>query len=78
MKMIKINSFFFCNSLAISHTDVDDVRDVLANYKHHENPIEVFRENQRKYQAELASQEENKAKVQTKPLVSGLSFLRRR
>merc|ERR1711860_91433 len=48
----------------ISHTDVDDVRDVLTNYKHHENPIEVFRENQRRYQEELASQEENKTKVQ--------------
>ena len=64
--------------IAISHTDVDDVRDVLVNYKYHEDPIAVFRENQRKYQEEMATIEEQKTKVQPKPLVSGMSFLRRR
>ena len=51
---------------------------MLVNYKYHEDPIAVFRENQRKYQEEMATIEEQKTKVQPKPLVSGMSFLRRR
>ena len=35
---------------AIRTSDVDDVRDVLAYYKQFDDPIEAFRENQRKLQ----------------------------
>ena len=35
---------------AIKQSDVDDVRDVLRYYKNHDDPIEAFRENQRKLQ----------------------------
>ena len=35
---------------AIRESDVDDVREVLHYYKQFEDPIEAFRENQRKLQ----------------------------
>ena len=37
-------------SLAIKQSDVDDVREVLRYYKQYDDPIEAFRENQRKLQ----------------------------
>ena len=40
-------TFFYT---AIKQSDVDDVRDVLRYYKNHDDPIEAFRENQRKLQ----------------------------
>ena len=45
MQNIKI-----CQSLAIKQSDVDDVREVLRYYKQYDDPIEAFRENQRKLQ----------------------------
>lgn len=36
---------------AIRQTDVDDVREVLSYYRQFDDPIAVFRENQRKLQA---------------------------
>ena len=75
---IKIFLFF----LAIKQTNVDDVREVLSYYRQHDDPIEVFRENQRKLQEEMAVNEEKlKKDVQSKPILSsmsGLSFMRRR
>ena len=35
---------------AIKQSDVDDVREVLRYYKQYDDPIEAFRENQRKLQ----------------------------
>lgn len=67
---------------AIKQTNVDDVREVLSYYRQHDDPIEVFRENQRKLQEEMAVNEEKlKKDVQSKPILSsmsGLSFMRRR
>ena len=64
---------------AIKQTDVDDVREVLSYYRQHEDPIEVFRENQRKYQEEMSVNEEKKKADVQKPLISsGFSFMRRR
>ena len=75
---IKIFLFFS----AIKQTNVDDVREVLSYYRQHDDPIEVFRENQRKLQEEMAVNEEKlKKDVQSKPILSsmsGLSFMRRR
>ena len=71
----EINDFF----AAIKQTDVDDVREVLSYYRQHEDPIEVFRENQRKYQEEMSVNEEKKKADVQKPLISsGFSFMRRR
>ena len=68
-----------CVFSAIKQTDVDDVREVLSYYRQHEDPIEIFRENQRKLQEEMAASEEKlKEKVQSKSLISGMSFMRRR
>ena len=44
--LISSTSFY----TAIKQSDVDDVRDVLRYYKNHDDPIEAFRENQRKLQ----------------------------
>jgi import inner membrane translocase subunit TIM50 len=38
------------NVAAIRQSDVDDVRDVLEYYRQFDDPIEAFRENQRKLQ----------------------------
>ena len=68
--------------LAINQSNVDDVREVLSYYRQYDDPIEVFRENQRKLQEEMAVNEEKlKKEVQNKPILSsmsGLSFMRRR
>lgn len=42
------NCFPFIIFTAIAATNVDDVRDVLNYYKQFDNPLEAFRENQRK------------------------------
>lgn len=55
---------------AISDSDVDDVRDILAYYQQFEDPIEAFRENQRKLQEEMQLEEERKKKE----LSSGSKF----
>lgn len=46
----------------IKDNDIDDVRDVLTYYRQFEDPIEAFRENQRKLEEEMRLQEENKKK----------------
>jgi len=46
----------------IKDSDVDDVRDVLQYYKQFEDPIEAFRENQRKLEENMKVEEERKAK----------------
>ena len=38
------------NLTAIKDSDVEDVREVLSYYRQFDNPIEAFRENQRKLQ----------------------------
>ena len=66
---------------AIRESDVDDVREVLHYYKQFDDPIEAFRENQRKLQDEMALNEEKmkeQSKTQTSSLFSGLSAFRRR
>ena len=66
---------------AIRESDVDDVRDVLSYYKQFDDPIAVFRENQRKLQEEtLAYEEKMKKETQTKSFsgFTGLSFMRRK
>ncbi len=45
---------------AIRTSDVDDVRDVLQYYRQFKDPIETFRENQRKLQVELEEEEKRK------------------
>ena len=61
---------------------MDDVRDVLSYYRKFDDPIAVFRENQRKLQEEYQLQEEKlRQESQTKSTFSGftgLSFMRRR
>ena len=49
-KAISVNMIVI---LAIRQTDVDDVREVLSYYRQFDDPIAVFRENQRKLQASL-------------------------
>lgn len=64
---------------SIKNLDVDDVREVLSHYRNFEDPIAEFRENQRKYQEEMAVNEEKmKKEIKHKPLLSGLSFMRRK
>jgi import inner membrane translocase subunit TIM50 len=69
---------------AIKDTNVDDVRDVLSYYRTFDDPIGVFRENQRKLQEEtLAYEEKMKSEAQKKQIsgfsgFSGLSFMRRK
>lgn len=59
---------------AIKQSDVEDVRDVLEYYRQFDDPIETFRENQRKLQEEMSSLEEKRLKeMQTK----GSSFFSR-
>jgi len=45
----------------IKDSGIDDVRDVLTYYRQYEDPIEAFRENQRKLEDELRLEEERKA-----------------
>lgn len=47
---------------AIKQSDVEDVRDVLEYYRQFDDPIETFRENQRKLQEEMTSTEEKRQK----------------
>ena len=42
--------------LAIVTADVDDVREVMIYYKQFDNPIEQFKENQRKLYEQLEEQ----------------------
>jgi len=66
---------------AIRESDVDDVREVLSYYRQFDDPIEAFRENQRKLQDEMAANEERlkeASKTQSSSLFSGLSAFRRR
>ena len=62
--------------MAISNEKVEDVREVIRYYSQFDDPLEAFRENQRK----LAEQEKEK-EVQTKqnapPFRSFLSSLRK-
>ena len=60
---------------------MDDVREVLSYYRQFDDPIEAFRENQRKLQDEMAANEEKlkeASKTQSSSLFSGLSAFRRR
>ena len=72
---------YLFNVSAVKESDVDDVRDVLSYYKQFDDPIAVFRENQRKLQeGTLAYEEKLKKETQTKSCsgFTGLSFMRRR
>merc|ERR1719430_688802 len=66
---------------AIKQSDVDDVREVLRYYKQYDDPIEAFRENQRKLQETLVAEEqlqkEKQAQSQGGLFSSSLSSLRR-
>merc|ERR1740128_74152 len=46
----------------IKDSDVDDVREVLQYYRQFDDPIEAFRENQRKFAENVKEEEEKKAK----------------
>lgn len=46
----------------IKDSDVDDVREVLQYYRQFDDPIEAFRENQRKLEENMKIEEERKAK----------------
>jgi import inner membrane translocase subunit TIM50 len=46
----------------IKDSEIDDVRDVLTYYRQFEDPIEAFRENQRKLEEETRNQEETRKK----------------
>jgi len=48
----------------IKDSDVDDVREVLQYYRQFDDPIEAFRENQRKFAENIREEEERKAKEQ--------------
>lgn len=51
--------------LAIVTADVDDVREVMLYYKQFEDPIEQFRENQRKLLEQL--EDKNREEAQKAP-----------
>lgn len=52
----------------IAQNDVDDVREVLHYYRQFEDPINQFRENQRKL-AEQMQEAERIEQAKTKPMV---------
>lgn len=59
-------------------SEVEDVRDVLTYYKQYENPLEAFRENQRKLLLQM-EENENKAQQQSNKALTSkwkTSFLR--
>lgn len=62
----------------IYNTDVDDVREVLNYYQQFENPLEAFRENQRKLLTQIEQDEIKTLKQESKALTSkwSPSFLR--
>lgn len=63
----------------IKDSDVDDVRDVLQYYRQFDDPIEAFRENQRKLEENMKLDEERKAKEKESSrfsLNSGISLSR--
>ncbi|XP_015518569.1 mitochondrial import inner membrane translocase subunit TIM50-C [Neodiprion pinetum] len=64
----------------ISATNVEDVRDVLNYYKQFDNPLEAFRENQRKLLLQMEEDEHKSLKDDNKVLMSKWkpSFLRNR
>ncbi len=45
---------------------MEDVREVLEYYRQFEDPIEAFRENQRRLQAEMEAEEKRKQAEQKK------------
>ena len=51
---------------AIRTSDVDDVREVLQYYKQFDDPIEAFRENQRKLQVEMEAEDKRKEEQKQK------------
>jgi len=57
----------------IKDGDIEDVRDVLTYYRQFEDPIEAFRENQRKLEEEMRLQEEKKKTEQTTSRFSGFT-----
>ena len=70
---------------AIKQSDVDDVREVLRYYKQYDDPIEAFRENQRKLQVIISktlywsyqfSLESNSAQNRSQKMMSVI-FLRK-
>ena len=63
----------------IKTTDVDDVREVLSYYRQHSDPIDVFRENQRKLKEEIVQlEEQQKKELKTNLFSNSLSFMRKR
>jgi len=52
----------FLHDIKDMDMDVDDVRDVLQYYRQFDDPIEAFRENQRKLEENMKIDEERKAK----------------
>ena len=63
---------------AIRSSEVDDVREVLHYYKQFEDPIEAFRENQRKLQDEMTALEEKQTQERQAKSSSLLSAFRKR
>merc|ERR1712029_1168175 len=63
----------------VATSDVDDVRAVLSYYRKFDDPIEAFRENQRKLEESSRLEEERKAKEKESSRFSsfGLSSLSR-
>ena len=59
---------FFNYFSAIVTADVDDVREVMIYYKQFENPIEQFKENQRKLYEQL--EEQHLQEQQSKPALT--------
>lgn len=59
---------------------MDDVREVIQYYNKFEDPIEAFRENQRRLQAEMESEAKRKAEEDKKKgsFLSGLTSFRGR
>ena len=45
---------------------MDDVREVLQYYKQFDDPIEAFRENQRKLQVEMEAEDKRKEEQKSK------------
>ena len=75
--------FYIILVTAIKQSDVDDVREVLRYYKQYDDPIEAFRENQRKLQVIISktlcwsyqfSIESNSAQNRSQKMISVIFF----
>lgn len=59
---------------ALAYSGVDDVRTVLAHYNQHDNPLAVFKENQRRLEEQQKQQQEVMQMQNEKKTLAGGAF----